>query len=124
MIPAVIPAPDRGHVLSKATIRASQFLGLNQGQVEDVIGVSPPTISRIFNDEKSIDPASKAGQLALLLIRIYRSLDVMVGADDSARKAWMKSRNNALGGIPMDLIKQPEGLVKTLDYLDGMRAPT
>jgi hypothetical protein len=35
----------------------------------------------------------------------------------------MRSPNQALGGVPLQLIEKAEGLVATLGYLDGMRAP-
>ena len=66
---------------------------------------------------------SKEGELSLLLVRLYRSLDALVGTDDQKRKAWMSGQNIALGGIPIKLIERAEGLVATLCYLDGMRAP-
>jgi hypothetical protein len=50
-----------------------------------VIGLSEPTISRIAKEGRGIDPESKAGQLALLVIRLFRSLDPLVGADQQKR---------------------------------------
>jgi len=38
------------------------------------------------------------------------------------RRQWMHSRNKPLGGIPAELVLRPDGLVRTLAYLDGMRA--
>ncbi len=35
----------------------------------------------------------------------------------------MSTPNDALGGAPIKLIQKAEGLVATLNYLDGMRAP-
>ena len=35
----------------------------------------------------------------------------------------MRSPNKALAGVPAQLIEKAEGLVATLSYLDGMRAP-
>jgi hypothetical protein len=88
-----------------------------------IIGVSEPTVSRIRKGEYALDPDSKVGELALLLVRVYRSLDALVGTDDQKRKAWMRGMNKALGGVPLKLILRPDGLVATLNYLDGMRAP-
>ena len=66
-------------------------------------------------------PQSKAGELALLLVRMCRSLDALVGSDVQKCRAWMESHNKALGGQPMRLVQRVEGLVATLNYLDGMR---
>jgi hypothetical protein len=120
---AVVRA-DPGVVLAKATARASQFLGMNGVTLAKTLGLSEPTVSRILKAEKPIDPQSKEGELALLLVRVYRSLDALVGTDDRKRQLWMTGFNKALGGVPLQLVQSVVGLVATLAYLDGMRAPT
>lgn len=119
-----IARPDPGQVLAKATARASLFLGMNGVMLARTLGLSEPTVSRILKAEKPIDPASKAGELALLLVRVYRSLDALVGTDDGKRQAWMTGFNKALGGVPLQMVQRVDGLVATLSYLDAMRAPT
>ena len=115
---------DPGLVLAKATARASVLLGLSGAALARVIGVSEPTVSRVLSGDRPLNPASKEGELATLLVRVFRSLDALVGNDDRQRLAWMKSPNQALaGGVPIQLIEKAEGLVATLAYLDGMRAP-
>lgn len=114
---------DPGFVLAKATARATDLLGLSGAALSRVIGISEPTVSRILNGERPLDPSSKEGELSLLLVRVYRSLDALVGTDDAKRKLWMKGYNKALGGVPIHLIERADGLVATLNYLDGMRAP-
>lgn len=117
------PKPDPGYVLAKATTRATDLLGLSGAALAQIIGVSEATVSRIRKGEYSLDPDSKEGELSLLLVRVYRSLDALVGTDDQKRKEWMRGLNKALGGVPLQLILRPDGLVATLNYLDGMRAP-
>lgn len=117
------PAVDPAMVLAKATTRAAQFLGLTGAALSDTIGLSEPTVSRILKGSRGIDPHSKEGELALLLVRVFRSLDTLVGADDKRREVWLNSHNKALGGVPRKLLLTAEGLVSTLAYLDGMRAP-
>jgi transcriptional regulator with XRE-family HTH domain len=116
------PAADSTMVLGKATVRAARALDMSNAALARVIGLSEPTISRIAHGAKGIDPKSKEGQLALLLIRVYRSLDPLVGSDPQKRMAWLNSHNNALHGKPVDLVETPDGLALTLSYLDGMRA--
>jgi len=55
-------------------------------------------------------------------VRLFRSLDAIVGSDDTAARAWMRSDNSALGGVPLELIRDAAGLVRTVDYLDSARA--
>lgn len=114
---------DPGLVLAKATARVSLLLGLSGVVLARVIGVSEPTVSRVLSGSRPLNPNSKEGELAALLVRVFRSLDALVGNDDQQRLAWMKSHNQALAGVPLQLIEKAEGLVATLSYLDGMRAP-
>jgi len=116
------PQPDPEAVLTKATVRAADLLGLRSSDLAKVIGVSGATVSRYRAAAAGIAPGSKPGELALLLIRVLRSLDPLVGADDGKRKDWMHSPNRALNGVPATLVLTPDGLVRTLAYLDGMRA--
>jgi len=116
------PAVSAAAVLSRATVRAARFLGLPQADLADVIGVSAATLSRLANGQRQLEPGSKPWQLAALFLRLFRSLDAIVGSDDAAAQAWLRSENSALGGVPLDLIHDPAGLVRTVEYLDAARA--
>ena len=117
-----VTVPDKTLVLGKATTRAASELSLSNAALARVIGLSEPTVSRVAAGARGIDPESKEGQLALLLVRLFRSLDPLVGSDGQKRVAWLRSHNKALNGTPSALIETPQGLVITLAYLDGMRA--
>lgn len=116
------PAADPGAALSRAAVRAARLLGVAQADLAQVIGVSEATLSRIAHGRRQLEPASKPWQLAALFVRMFRSLDAIVGSDDEAARAWLRSRNLALGGVPLELIQDPSGLVRTVDYLDAARA--
>lgn len=120
-VPASSAEPAR--VLAKALGRSAELLGLNGAALARTIGLSESTVSRLLSGERALDPDSKAGELALLLIRVYRSLDAMVGNDAQLRRAWFESPNRALNGVPRRLVERAEGLVAVLAYLDAMRAP-
>lgn len=122
MLTNVATAPNKSMVLGKATARAAHELSLSNAALARVIGLSEPSISRIVGGARGIDPASKEGQLALLLVRLFRSLDPLVGSDAQKRLDWLRSHNKALNGTPTALIETPTGLVTALAYLDGMRA--
>jgi len=122
MLTSAVEVPHKSIVLGKATIRAAHELNLSNAALARVIGLSEPTISRISAGARGIDPLSKEGQLALLLVRVFRSLDPLVGSDVQKRHDWLRSPNKALNGTPALLIETPYGLVTTLSYLDGMRA--
>ena len=122
--PAFAHRPEVAEVLTKASLRAAALLGLSAAALARVLGVSEASVSRLAAGTRLIAPNSKEGELALLLVRVYRSLDALVGANDAQRKAWMAGSNQALNGVPAELIRRAEGLVTVLAYLDGMRAPT
>jgi transcriptional regulator with XRE-family HTH domain len=116
------PASDAARVLSRATVRAARLLDLAQADLAAVIGVSAATLSRLASGRKVLEPGSKPWQLAALFVRLFRSLDAIVGSDDAAARAWLRSDNQALGGVPLALMRDPAGLVRTVDYLDAARA--
>jgi transcriptional regulator with XRE-family HTH domain len=122
-VPAARGAPAGDAVLTKALLRAADLLGLSGSALARVLGVSEASISRLASGARTISPDTKEGELALLLVRLYRSLDTLVGADEKMRRAWMGGTSTALNGRPIDLIIRAEGLVAVVAYLDSMRAP-
>jgi len=120
---AASAGPDPAVVLAKATVRASQALALNGAALAKVLGTSEASVSRILAGERTIAPAGKEGELALLLIRVYRSLDALVGNDETLRRAWLDSHHRVLNGTPRSLLGTVQGLVAVVGYLDSMRAP-
>lgn len=113
-------APDPADVLTRATLAAAARLGLRNVRLAEVIGTSEASVSRLSSG-RQIDPGSKEGELALLFLRLYRSLDALVGGDGAQARAWLHAENLHLGGVPAERIRRVEGLVDVLQYLDGMR---
>lgn len=117
--PAAGPAAEAA-VLSKAVIRAADRLGISRALLARVLGVSPSTVTRLFAGGYALDPSRKEWEFGLLFVRAFRSLDSIVGTDDTARQ-WLASENRGLNGRPIDLIGQTEGLVRVVQYLDAAR---
>ena len=107
-------------VLAKAVLNAAERLDLRQRQLATILGASEASVSRLARG-RGIDPSSKEGELALLFLRMYRSLDTLVGGDDSRARAWLAAPNDHLGGIPAERLANVQGLVDVVQYLDGMR---
>ena len=114
--------PDQGAVVTKAALRAGEQLGLSGRQLGTVIGLSEPTVSRMRRAEYQLDPSSKSFELALLFIRLFRSLDAIVGGDAAVARAWLANENSALAARPLDSIQTIAGLVNVVAYLDARRA--
>ncbi len=107
-------------VLAKAVLNAAARLGLRQRALAAILGASEASVSRLTRG-RGIDPASKEGELALLFLRLYRSLDTLVGGDDGRARAWLEAPNEHLGGVPAERLVTVQGLVDVVQYLDGMR---
>jgi len=113
---AVAADADQASVLAEALLNAGKHLGMSQADLGDIIGKDRTAVSR-----GRIDPASKAGELALLFIRCYRALYVLVGGDPRHMRHWMQTENLHTGGIPAEQVKSVQGLIAVLEYLDAMR---
>lgn len=114
------PTPEAAAVLSKAAARAAERLGLPRSLLAQVLGVSPATVTRLYAGTYALDQGRKEWELALLFVRAFRSLDSIVGDEATARK-WLNSANLGLNGRPIDLIRETEGLVRVVQYLDASR---
>jgi hypothetical protein len=112
--------PEPGPVLAKATLAAGERLGLRNRQIAAIIGSSEASVSRLQSG-RGLDPDTKEGELALMLVRLYRSLDALVGGDDAKARAWLHAENAHVGGVPAHRIRTVEGLVDVVQYLDAMR---
>ncbi len=111
---------DASAVLGKAVVRAADRLGLSHALLARILGVSAPTITRLYGGDYRLDQRRKEWEFALIFVRLFRSLDSMVGDEQTARR-WLASDNRALGARPIDLIPQAEGLVRVVHYLDAHR---
>jgi transcriptional regulator with XRE-family HTH domain len=119
----VAESPQRKErVLTTATLRAGELLELTDADVAQVLGVSGATVSRLRSGQRTISLSSKEAELALMLVRVYRSLDGILGEDKEAMRAWFHEKNRHLRGVPAELILRADGLVHVLEYLDAMRA--
>lgn len=119
---AAASAKAQQAVLTTATVRAADFLGLSSGDLARVLGLSPASVTRMRQGSFQLDRDSKAFELAQLLVRLFRSLDSIVGGDGDSLRSWMVSANTALGHKPVELIRTVRGLVATVDYVDSRRA--
>lgn len=113
--------PDPGVVVTKAASRAASLLGLSQKELARVLGVSEATASRIASGKITIDVDKKEGELALLFVRVFRSLDALVGGSEKKARAWFSAENTHVGGVPKERVQTVEGLVHVAQYLDAMR---
>lgn len=115
MTALLLENPDDSQVLSKAVLSAAKALGLTQEELGQVLGRDRTSIA------KGINPTSKAGELALYLIRCYRSLYVVVGGKTENIRHWFSTPNHHTNGVPKEQVKNIQGLMHVLEYLDAIR---
>lgn len=108
--------PNPTAVLTQALLNAGDYLGLTKAELGAAIGKE-----RTFFSRGKVAPESKTGELALMLIRCYRSLYALVGGDRAQMQHWMHTPNNHIGGVPAEQVKSVQGLVRVMEYLDAIR---
>jgi hypothetical protein len=112
--------PDASQVLTKAVTRAAERLDISRTLLAGILGLSAPTITRLYSGTYKLEERRKEWEFALLFVRVFRSLDSIVGDELTARK-WLNSENRALNARPLDLMRHTEGLVRVVHYLDASR---
>jgi hypothetical protein len=108
--------PEARRVLSMALVNAGKELGLTQQVLGEVVGKDRTALSR-----GGLDPDSKSGELALLLVRAYRALFALTGGDREAMRHWFQTENLHTGGVPSEQVRSVQGLMRVVEYLDAIR---
>ena len=116
------PVADETALLTKAVLRAADRLAIKNAALAKILGLSGPTISRMRGGKYRLERGQKPFELAVLLIRLYRSLDGIVGGDDKVAADWLTNKNTVLDGVPLELIQSVSGLANVIHYLDARRA--
>lgn len=112
---------SHAEVVTTALQRASSMLAIPQKDLASIIGVSEAKISRAFRPGDVLDLSAKQEELALLFLRMFRSLNSMLGGSGEQCKKWFVAQNLHLRGIPADLVKSAQGLIHVAEYLDAFR---
>ena len=90
--------PPQIELISKAAINAAERLELPMSIVKTI----------------AYDPVR-----SLLLVRLYRLLDMMVGGNNYEAKNWILSKNKSFeGNSPLEVLISPDGLRDIVKYLE------
>jgi uncharacterized protein (DUF2384 family) len=114
--------PEAGPVVTKAVVRAADKLRVTARILATTIGVSEATVSRMKRGEFGLEPGTKPFELAVLFVRLFRSLDAIGGGDDKIAASWLANPNSALDARPIEKLQTVSGLVDVIAYLDSRRA--
>ena len=112
--------PEKDTVLAKALVNLKETWGLTGVELAAIVGVDKSVISRL-DETRVFHPDKKPGQLALMLIRVYRSLGAFLGDRMALQKEWLRSEHKVFNQTPIEAMKTPEGLAPVVMYLDSMR---
>lgn len=122
MVALAKPLQEKAGALSGAVLRIGDLWSLSNAKLGSILGLSPATVSRLRAGTTALDPASKSFEAGQFLLRLFRSLDALLGSDDNAAKAWLNTVNLDLDGKPIDRIDTMRGLMEVCDYVDFYRA--
>lgn len=89
---------------------------MSRSELASIVGRDRSSISR-----SGVDPDSKAGELAKILIRCYRALAVLVDDNPVQIREWLSTPNRHTGGVPEQQLQTVAGLVAVSEYLDAIR---
>lgn len=117
-----VSGSEKEQVITKAVLKAGTALKLTGTELAEIIGVSPATLTRLKGHKAVLKDGTKDQELALHLVRIFRSLGALYGGNMADMARWLRSNNKTLRAAPIDKMKQAAGLVRTMDYLDRFRA--
>jgi hypothetical protein len=121
--PAIASDTDRIRVLGQATIEVAKKLEITSIQLGQILGISQPSASRLMVGRYQLSEKSKEWEMAVLLVRLFRSLFSIVGNNAQLARDWLHSKNKAFDDqIPLHVIQKASGLVDACAYVDAYRA--
>jgi len=96
--------------------------GHRPGKLARALGLPDSAIPNLRRQSLVFEPATQPFDRAVLLIRIFQSLDLIAGGDNTIARAWIANPNAHLGCRPIDRIASRPGLIEVLAYLDARQA--
>lgn len=108
--------------LSTAVARVASFWKLTNQQLGAILGLSVASAGRLREGKFALDPRSKSFEVGQYLVRLFRSLDALMGSDDQAARDWLRTPNLDLEQRPIELLSTFTGLARVCDYVDAFRA--
>lgn len=88
--------------------------GLSEQDLAEIIG------SNNLSGTHEIDEKSDVGKRALSLVRIYQCLYSRFDGNMEHSRLWLTGFNSGTGGIPVEQIKDNNGLEQVMGYLEAM----
>lgn len=105
------PDNGAGRILADAARAAGTALGLDTHELARALQVGDPAAAGC------LDPESAPAMRARDVIRVYLSLQALVGDNPPVIRHWMRGYNRGTRGVPAEQIQSAEGLAAILGYL-------
>lgn len=115
-------AARESRVLSQAVAHAAANWRLSDADLGRILGISRVSALRLETGEFQLKRGKTEFELGQYFVRLFRSLDAIMGSDDEASISWLRSHNLDLDERPLDLMRSSiTGLIRVADYVDGYR---
>ena len=108
---------DRSRLLAKASWKAAEQLGMKPEQFLRILHLEG--IEDKFSDLQTLDPNSQSGEIAIILIRIYRAVYSLNGGDIQWMHHFLNSPNLLTGGVPIEQMESMNGLLAVLKAVEA-----
>ena len=106
-------------MVGKAVQRAAWRLGITAQELRKILGKGGPDTGSGAGEADLYLSAAKELERALVLLRIWRALEALVGGDVACMRLWLRNPNDALGGLPVDRLLEEDGPGIVAEYLEA-----
>ncbi len=106
-------------LVANSLAQAAKFMEITNIELAKMMGISASAFSRAI--QKGFSPQSLKGQVALMIIRVYRSLSALSGQNHGFMTHFLRTKNTYFNQAPLETMDTLEGLVMVNHYLDAMR---
>lgn len=113
---------DAARVVTKAIVKTAKDIGLSGTNLAKILGLSESSISRLKSGSCLILRDTKAYEISLIFLRIYRGVSEILSGDMRSISAWFRNQNNKLGAVPIEKMFDLLGLISVLNYVEEYRA--
>jgi hypothetical protein len=110
---------DASQVLTSATLRAADLLGLDDQELGQVIGYSASEAGLLRGGLALVQADTYSGTRCLLLVRMFQAVEALVGGDRAKLRLWLRGFDKGVGGVPGKHISTEAGLIRTVEYLES-----
>lgn len=109
--------------LTKKFFEVTNFLGLSNREIGEILGVSEATISRAKTRERYFaQNRHQQWRCAELMIRAVSELN-RIYDHPRKEKHWFTTYNSDLGAMPITLLHSMEGLIEVVSHLESRQLP-